>query len=200
MKKVLYSILALAIAAALYFWFQSHQNLPTNLTSDTATASLTDVLSWHDYNAPDGHFKVSLPSLPHHAQENRTDPETKENRDYEIYVSQKDNGTVYSISAISFNDKKNSELNDDFLQNVTTGLLTSNPTNIVKSTKLIQFGKGKSYDFQLENGDAVIYGKAFFDNKTLYVLTATAKSSAFNPQEFDYFVQSFQLLPPATQK
>src|ERR1700722_19749969 len=64
------------------------QKQPTNITA-------FDFQKWHEFTAPTGKFKVLFPTLPQHATENVDDPKTNEKHKYDIFVSEKEDGTIF---------------------------------------------------------------------------------------------------------
>ncbi len=200
MARFVSAALILLIAAGIFLWFRSSkESLTPQLPTLSPSASI-DVNKWQEYTAPRDQFKVFLPGLPHHATENMAEPKTKEKRNYQVFVASKDNGTIYSISLISFPEKAPGDLTEDFLQSFVNEMLTANPKNTIKDFKLSLWNQGKAVDFNLENAGAVVLGKAFLDGNTLYVLSVTTKPEILNPQEYNFFVNSFQLMNPAAPK
>ena len=96
---------------------------------------------------------------------------------------------------ISFPGKPSSVLDNEFLQNLIKEMLTTNPKNQIKDLKTSEWHKGKAVDFDLENEGASVNGKAFIEGDTVYVLSVATTPEFANPQEFNFFVNSFQLMP-----
>lgn len=207
MNKTLSLIALLVALAAIYFWMFNGHDRPSNLetTAETtatpsAVANVEGFHDWNEYTSPNQQFKVLMPHPPHNAIEDIQDPKTKEMRNYQIFVSAKEDGTLFSIYAISFPENAGKNYDEAFLQNFMNEMLKSNPTTKVKDIKIVAFRDRKAVDFDLETQDAAILGKAFFKGKTLYVLSQTTKHDKKNPKEFEFFVNSFQLMqktPPS---
>lgn len=178
-------ILGLILAG---FWFFYPKNHPTV----AGVAQAEDV--WHDFTAPQGKFRVKLPALPHHATETVKDSETKENRLYDFFLSSKDDGTIFAVNTITFPEKAGA-YDEAFLRNFMQQMLTSNPSNKVKSMEVKPFQNHQALDFIVENAEVTIDGKAFFDDNTLYILSTTARNDIHNSQEFENFTSSFELAP-----
>lgn len=148
---------------------------------------------WHHYASPKGDFHVMFPNMPHHANEMKTESQNQEKKEYEVFVSSKEDGTLFSIYLITFPDKKTLEKDKDFLVGIIKDMLSSNPKNVIKDLKTAPYRGIDTVDFKVLNDDTAIDGKAFVKNNTVYVLSATAKNSNRNQEEIDYFIGSFVL-------
>ena len=196
MAKVISFLLLLAVGGAAIIWFTQTKDLPQTLDSPNKLHSSTT--TWRKYVAPKGQFSVLLPSLPHHATDMVNEPITHEVRQYEMFLAKKDDGTVYSINLISFPAKKTIKEEEKDLEKLVNELLSSNPNNKVKNVLKSQFRENKAIDFSVEADQMSMSGKAFLKDSTLYVLsTSAAKTNNSNTQEFNFFINSFQLAPGA---
>lgn len=174
------------------------------LTEKPAQAKVeTEFQDWKEFTPPNSKFKVLLPSLPQHATEKLNDPKTQEPRQYDMYVSEKDNGTLFMISQITMLDTPNLKLDETTLSNIMNEILATNPKGKLKKMEMGKFHELPAIDFSIENDQANIDGKAFLMDNILFLLTSVSKLGNYNKSEFDFFVNSFQLtpsLPPTKQK
>lgn len=147
---------------------------------------------WHRFVSNEDQFSVKLPVMPQHADQSIHDPITNKKRLYDMYVAQTDEGTIYMISLIKFQDPM--QANDDFLQRtIINDMIASNPKNQLKDIQVGQFQNQQASTFKIENDLTIVLGKTFVDNKILYLLTAIFDKENFNSEDFDYFINSFQL-------
>lgn len=165
------------------------------LIADAAVKSDIDLQKWKEFSPPSNKFKVLFPAVPQHAQEKLQDPNTKENRQYEMYVSEKDDGTIFMISAITMLDNTNPKIDDTVLKNVINDLLASNPKNKVNKIEKGTYKGNSSLEFSIRNDQVNIDGRAFLVGNTLYILTSAAKIENYHKPEFDLFANSFELQP-----
>lgn len=189
------SVALLAIALAVF----QFQQKPASSTTTQESSEKFDVLelqTWHEFTPPSGKFKVLFPSLPQHAQEKLGDPKTKEPRQYDMYVSEKDNGTLFMISLITLLDTNKKKLDESMLSGIIDNMLSASPNSKVKNMRMGSYRDYPSIDFSVQNEQVNIDGKAFLVNNTLYILTAISKLSNYHREEFDFFINSFQLTPP----
>lgn len=199
MSKTIWLVLiACAVIAVLLFTKVAEVPQQTTLTGNAAPIVAQkqpepEFQNWHEFTPPNGKFKVLLPTLPQHANEKLEDPKTKEPRQYEMYVSEKDNGTIFMISMITMLDNKNAQINEDILKKVINDLLATNPDSKVKKMDMGSYREHPAMDFSIENGPVNIDGKAFIMGNTLFLLTSAAKHENYQHQEFDFFINSFQL-------
>lgn len=197
MSKLIPLILVVAALAGGVLWMVSKR-------SDSASLAEMQVRphfeNWIEFLDPQGQFKVLVPSLPHEAKENVTDKFTNKVLPYQIFVSSKDEGTIFSINLISFPENKEEKYDEKFLEKYMNSMLTNNPENQLKNFKINNFQKAKALDFSVENQNVRVTGKAFIVDRTVYVLSSTTKLENHNPVEHDFFINSFQLLPSANEK
>ena len=108
MNKVLVTIVLLFLGittfVTLYFAKDSYKILPLEEEKPDVTLEVYNFQDWKEFSSPDGEFNVLFPTLPQHAKENLTDPKTNEVRKYNMYVAEKNDGTIFMISLISFPD------------------------------------------------------------------------------------------------
>lgn len=168
----------------------------TQATVNQDQALPDNIAEWLEFTAPQGSFKVLMPGLPHHATESNQEFKNDEMKHHELYVANKENGTLFSIYLITFPQRNKEELNPEFLLNYIKEMLNSNQSNKIEYVKPMTFNKMSGVDFSVENQEAMIDGKAFFKDNTLYVLSTTAKLDQRNKKEYEFFVNSFQLGTP----
>lgn len=155
---------------------------------------------WREFTASSGRFKVELPAFPQYAKEAVNIPNTDKKRRYEMYVSQKINGSVFMINLITYPEDIDTSNTDQMLQSIVDEMVSINPGNQLKEVHHSLFQTYQAIGFHIANKDFDVQGKAFMVQKTMYLLTYVAKLSDFSESEFQYFLNSFQLLPNAEKK
>jgi hypothetical protein len=189
--------LVILFGIILLAWFglsqyqKSYKILPAKLPEKLAVSPTQE---WKEFIPRNKKFKVLLPTLPQHATE-----EQKE-RSYEMFVSEENNGTLYMISFIEFKVPIDAKHHQVVLNSIMEDLLNSSQNNELKSSNTDLFEGREALEFDIENKDVAIFGKAFLDEQTLVVLTRISKQAFKNKKEFDYFINSFHLLPVKNQK
>lgn len=189
--------LIVILAFILLGWFgishyqKTYEMLPANLPKKL---EVPETKSWVDFTPRSDKFSVSLPVTPQHATENQGD------RNYDMYASEKENGTLFMISLISFKNPIKANHHEVVLNSIMEDLLNTNPANKLKSSASTTFENKKALDFTIENKEIIIVGKAFMDEQTLYVLTYIAKLNNLDKDEVDKFMHTFHLLPLKNQK
>lgn len=226
MSKTLWLALLAAILIAGFLFFRLSENppvlspsLPTPLPTPSAPVTtappsspnidanlghkqdkLEEFNGWHEFIPPNGKFKASFPSLPQHATQKLEDPKSKESRQYEMYVSEMENGTIFMISLITMLDPQKGKIDEEVLKTVINDIVSTNPNSKVKQMKMGTYLDNPAMDFSVENGVVTIDGKAFIIGNTLYLLTSAAKIDSYKPNEFNYFLKSFKLTKPSTEQ
>lgn len=195
MSKTLWLASGVAVAIVGFLFLRTVES-PSRVNRQEMTVASNDtkqIQDWHEFSPASEKFKVSFPVLPQHATESLVDPKTKETRQYDMYVSEKDNGTIFMISLITMLENSQAKINDEVLKNVIDDLVSTNPHSKIKSMKMGSYREYPAMDFSIESDKVNIDGKAFIVGNTLYLLTSVAKVEDYKSSEFDYFMNSFQL-------
>lgn len=183
---VLASILVIRSTKDLY------KVLPANLPASISSTSFED---WRQFVSDHKKFKVLMPNMPHHATESLNDPKTQDKRIYDIYVSEKSNGTIFMISLITYPEDKETSDPAKLLKSIVDEMIASNPNNKLLSSRELSYLNNKAVDFSVENADVHMDSRAFVKGNTLYVLSYIAKIGDYNPSEYEHFIDSFNLIP-----
>lgn len=152
---------------------------------------------WREFVSAIGRFKVMLPMTPQHANEKLPIPDTPYVLEYDMYVSETQEGTTYMISLIRYPDAVDTSNTDNMLENVMNEMVAANPTNKLRSMAFHDFHGDKALDFVIYSADTVVASTAFVRGKTLYLLTLIDKLKSYKEQDFRYFVDSFAFIAPA---
>lgn len=198
------AVLAILLGTGLQYYTSAPTTTQKQLLTEAVvvdknkavTAASTDdsqYQNWHEFTPQDGEFKVLLPALPQNAKEKLPDPKTKTPRQYDMYVSSKDDGTIFMISKVTMDEDTNAKINENVLSTVIDDVVAANPQSKVKKMELGKYKGFPSLDFAIDNEQYTIQGKAFLNDHTLYMLTMVAKIALFKQDDFNFFVNSFDL-------
>lgn len=195
-------IIALICFLAIWFIKDSYVLLPRipKPGSDMAV-SKTDLFStWVEFSPPSQAFQVKLPAVPQHATDVLVDPKTKEKRKYDMYVSEKSNGTIFMISMITFPTTPPPAEVDGLLKSLINNMVIANPQNNLADINPTQFLGLTAMNFKIENksADLDVEGKIFMHSNVIYLLTVINSGSIPLDGEKDYFINSFQLTAPSS--
>ena len=195
MSRIISILLVVILLALAWFFFFNQPDLHKPAAQEDKFSS------WHDYSAPSGKFHARLPNLPQHAADTRVDEKTKESRDYEMFLTADDDGAAFSINTITFKDKEPAAFTDEFLENTINEMLNNTGQGSVKTIKMLPYKNGqKAAVFSVENEKGLLTGKAFLKGNTLYVLTSIHAQNSKKPETVEYFFESFDFTPEATDK
>jgi hypothetical protein len=148
---------------------------------------------WHEFSDPNGKFTVMFPTLPQHATENVNVASEGDRRKYEMYVAEKDDGTIFMISLITFSNPDATKDKDGLMRTMMNDMMASNPNNELKDMKTSKFKEYDALDYSFANSETRVDAKSFIIDDTLYMLTRVVKTQLYNPDEFNFFVNSFDL-------
>jgi hypothetical protein len=160
------------------------------------THAASDYQTWIEFTPNSGLFKVLMPSLPQHVADKINDPKTKSSKKYEIYMSEERDGTIYIVNLISFPDQNEVVLaQEELLNSVMNDMLISDPENNLVATQAGEYKGNKTLDFMIENKTLSYDVRAIAVDKVLIVLSSVTKLATHNPKDFEFFINSFELIP-----
>lgn len=198
MSRLILSVLAVAALLLIFFGLLSlkdhSKSTPVEVASSQNASGETNVTNWHFYTSPDEKFRVFLPAFPQSASQGVKDPSGQKKRHLTTFISEKEDGTSYLITIITLPDAPSAQ-GEVLLKEVVNDMVSANGSNKLKNMTPSDFHKMKAVDFSIENNDMKIKGMAFSTGNEIYVLTA-AKSSDIDPQEYAFFINSFELAQP----
>lgn len=192
-RNLIYLALLFFVLLALLFFFnlkKSWEILPVDPPVEKVGAAPTQ--NWLLFQDPRNEFKILFPNKPKAASNELKDAKTQSIRKQDMYVAEKPNGTVYMISRLTF---PNTELLADkeaVLKAAVSDLISGNPDNKLKKSKLEDFQGGKALRFEIQNEEVNTQGLALIRGKSLFVLTAISKDKDRNDAENNTFLSSFQ--------
>lgn len=160
--------------------------------ASTETSSSDPYIDWRAFTSENGSFEVLLPTVPQRAEDTIQDPNSGEQRKYEMYVAKKGNGSIFMISLITYPGKSELPV-EKILESVKDEMVHAHPGNRLISSELTKLNGHDAIDFSIENPEAHIDGSAFLIDRTLYLLTHVANKDSYDRAEFKHFAQSFKV-------
>lgn len=196
MSKSVVTIIFIALLIGVYFLVdnikKSYEILPIK---ESPTMQVGHFDNWGEFTSHVKGFKVSLPSYPQHAKQAVSIPKTDKKRLYEMYASEELDGSVFMVSVITYpTGFMLSSPNDDSLQEIVEEMMQTNANNHLEKLEHTDFRKYPALDFVILNNEFKIYGKVFMEGNTAYLLTHVAKKENFSMDEYNHFINSFQLV------
>lgn len=189
-------MLALALLTILTFWFskETYKLLPINVKeAEKVDLDEYNFHEWKEYTSPSEAFTVLFPTLPQHATESIKDPKTGHIRNYDMYVSERMDGTIFMISLITFQQMQSNQDTQAMLLNMMNDMVASNSENVLKADQPGKYLGYPSLDFTLSNNEHNIDAKTFMINNTMFVLTRITNEKNYNTSEFTFFLNSFEV-------
>lgn len=192
MTRILTIVFCVIFIAMMFlgvlFIKDSYKLLPIHAEGLSTPGTFAD---WKDYNGGSEAFHVMLPAPPQHATQVVKDKKTGEDRFYDMTVAQKSNGTVFMVSIIHFKGSEGAPAKVQ--KTVVNDLVAANPENQLKTMKVGEFQQFKTLDFSIQNSQMILEGMTFVDGERLYLLSALFPITLYSPEEFQFFIQSFEL-------
>lgn len=185
------TLMLVLLILAMIFFKDSYKVLPLQGSDPSGVSKFAD---WREFKAPQGTFQAKFPTVPQHASQSVRDPKTQQLREYEMYVGEEGNGSIFMVSVIDFpNSKENPETLKKTIMN---DLLVSNPQNQLKSMKVGTYKLFSTVDFVITGPDKTINGRVFSDGNNLYLLTGIFNNAYVELNEYEYFINSFEWMTP----
>lgn len=187
-------VVSLAILAAGLFYVKQEAKDPS-VAQKAAAIEAENFATWQEFKPRSGLFSVLLPHAPQYAKDFIPIPGSDQKRRYDMYVSEKIDGTLFLISVITYPTVMDTSETADILKQTVDELMRSKPDNKLSKTKEGLFKTFQSLDFTIVNSDIVVDGLTFMDGKSVYVLSYVTRKGDFDADEYKHFIDSFQLLP-----
>lgn len=194
MSRLLFVLALLVLVLTTVIIFRgakdSYELLPGNLKKPLVVKPFEE---WKEFKSEHKRFNVQFPVLPQHATESIPVPNTGEIRKYDMYVSEKNNGSIFMVSLITYPKGDDLTMNEIIMDTVIKEMLSANSANNLKSQKDLVFLNYHARDFTIENPTAIIETREFMIGSTLYMLSYIAKKEFYDKAEFQYFIDSFEI-------
>lgn len=185
------AVVLVLISLSLYYFKDAYKILPI---AGSSPSSMSQYASWQKFIAPKGAFEALFPTIPQHAAQSVRDPKTQQMRQYEMYVAEKSNGTIFMVSLIEFPDLK--EPLENLKKTIINDLVIANPQNQLKSMKVSIYKLFPTIDFVITGPITTIHGRTFSDGNVIYLLTGIFNNTNYDESEYEYFINSFEWMTP----
>lgn len=179
------------ITLSIIFFKDSYRVLPIG---DSDPRLMSQFAGWQLFKAPQGAFQALFPLPPQRAEQTVRDPKTGQIRNYDMYVSERSNGTIFMVSLIEFPGYTGSL--EELKKTIINDLMVSNPQNQLRSMTVGTYKLFPTIDFVIGNPVTTINGRVFSDGNVIYLLSGIFNTALFNQQEYDHFINSFEWMVP----
>lgn len=156
---------------------------------------------WKKFSSTQNGFTVDLPTIPDHVSQKVDIPQTDLSIKYDTYISEPSESVVYVISVWYYPaeiDMSKPEVN---LQDGFGGMLSALPGSQVLKMEIGEIkGDFKALDFLVKHEDVFFQGKLILVYNTLYQVFSVYKENMDVKQNYDRFIDSFNLVNPGQNK
>ncbi|MDP1880727.1 MAG: hypothetical protein Q8K60_07290 [Parachlamydiaceae bacterium] len=150
---------------------------------------------WKKYESKSGDFEVLVPSEPQYAKDFIDIPGSDKKKRYEIFASEKPDGTLFMISVITYPTEIDMGNTREILKNMVHELAAGKKDHKLNDLAEIEKAGKLTYHFNIENNEFKIQGETFLVNNVQYVISYIVRKENYNEAEYNHFVNSFTLLP-----
>ena len=200
MNKTAIILISLAILAAGLIYVRKEAKEDSSAQAQIFDKAAENFNSWQSFKPRSGLFKVMLPHPPQYAKDLVPIPGSDQMRRYDMYASEKIDGTLFLISVITYPTEAEASESAEILKQIVEELMRSKPDNHLSNKKESRFKSYPALDFTIANQGFRVEGKVFMVGKAVYVLSYITRKDGFNKAEFQHFIDSFELTddqPPA---
>ncbi len=183
----------MALVAASYFLVVTYQStykiLPVDLNEPPPGQD--PIESWTEFTGNADEFTVMLPTPPQYANEKLKDPTTGEQRVYDMYVSEKLDGTLFMITRIVYPGESKLDSNAVFDQ-IKKELMSMEEGAELLSEVPAEFLGHPSTEYAITGPSVRLQAKAILESNKLYLLTYVVNKDQFSSREFAVFIDTFR--------
>lgn len=149
--------------------------------------------TWTEFTPKSGLFKVFLPSPPQYGKDFVAQPGTDKKKRYDMYASEKVDGTLFLITVITYPSEIDTKSSADIMRQNIDELMHHKADNNL--TKILEgvFQSHQSYEFTIENREFHVEGKSIQSGPRVFMLTYITKNDNFDQEEYKHFVDSFHI-------
>jgi hypothetical protein len=155
---------------------------------------------WRDFHSPAGRCRVKFPSNPEHVSQKLTTPEIGYDMRYDAYISALDKQTVFMLLVAQYPEYVDQTYAQLSLEAFLNGILTYNPDNQLIFADLLLVNGHEALDFFIRAGGVYFKGRALMVKNSLYLIAMECDVQIYDEQNYNQFVNSFQLVIPELKK
>ncbi|MEX1012183.1 MAG: hypothetical protein WDZ27_00650 [Waddliaceae bacterium] len=176
----------LALVSGLALW-----NWTSNLYEQDTKSLIHEEMS--PYVFENEGFKIMFPMPPQNVKDTIVEPETEEVKHYSTYLSQNAKGTFFVVNVISYPNYEG-DLKDKMNQLLEL-MVKMDPQNSIVEKDQQDFQGYPSIRYLIKGPNKSITAQAMEINDKVYLISTMSLSNQYDPNEFDIFLNSFQLIP-----
>lgn len=156
--------------------------------------------NWKSLTEPKNSFSVSFPTEPEHIEQRIDIPRSDLSISYNTYISEPNEDAVYVVSVWNYPSEIDMSKPEVNLQDGFSGMLSALPGSEVVSMQKGEQQGFKTLDFLVKNDDIFFQGRLILVYNTLYQVFAVYKEEVMLTQDYNHFINSFQLINVEQQK
>lgn len=155
---------------------------------------------WKNYKYPQSGFAIDFPKKPEYVQQSVDIPKSKLKISYETYLSEPTDNVVFVVSVWNYPGQIDMSKPEVNLQDGFNGMISALPGSETKSMKIQDFEGFKALEFLVQNENIFFQGKLILVHNTLYQVFTVYKNTEDMKNNFNHFINSFELIEPEKRK
>jgi hypothetical protein len=176
----------------------------TAASTDTSTAEQPQTtetsLQWKNYSFPDSGFAIDFPTKPERIQQSIEVPKSNLKINYETFLSEPNDNMVFVVSVWNYPSEIDMSKPEVNLQDGFKGMLSALPGSEVKKMDMTNIDGFKALEFLVKNENIYFQGKLILVYNTLYQVFTVYKNTEEMKNNYDHFIDSFELIHPEKRK
>ncbi len=149
--------------------------------------------TWKTFQPRSKLFEVNLPNQPQYAKEFLPISNSDKRRRYDLYASEKVDGTLFLISVISYPQDYTFDSSEVLAEHIEEFLKSKLKNKMSKSEKT-HHQNFEAMDFGYKSEDFLIEGKSIKGGNIIYILSYITTIKNFDKDEYNHFIDSFKIL------
>lgn len=150
-------------------------------------------IEWLSFEPSSKLFKAQLPAVPQSAKQAVALADSNKKRRYEMFASEKMDGSLFMISLITYPSESNMSDSQEILKGVVEEVMQGNAENHLNQLDLTTFHDHQALKFDIKNKEFNVQGLTFLIDKIVYLLVYVAHQENVNAEDFKYFINSFEI-------
>jgi hypothetical protein len=191
--RLLLAIAALSMSGIAMTSNKSVEAVVTAVNKNTAPSS-GSFNHWKKFHSVPGKCIVAFPEVPEHVKQTMKLEEDEYDMQYDVYVATELNKqAVFMVLIAQYPPYVNESCSELSLECFLNGVLMQHPNNQLVFADLVDVQGHKGMDFFIKTKGMFFKGRAVMAGSNLYLVAMECEEGHYQEQQFQYFINSFEL-------
>ncbi len=193
-SRALVLLISFVILIAAIIFVNQTVNWYSSLNNQYAEAVSKEPFGdWREFQSEASHFSVKLPAMAQNATEEVVDKKNKTKRFYDLYIAEKENGSLFMVTRTTFADPKVLNPASKIMQEMIREIALSKQDSKIRSLDEYDYKGNEGFKFVIDRTDGIYRGIMFHHGPSLYLLSYIDPKKSDDEEDYNYFLNSFLL-------